>query len=189
MAQGSATDDKPQPSRDNQPRLALFWAPVAGIVAALLAIPPFWKDLRDILFDPEQADLPACTAQPFPVKVDAPTQVGNSFDYALSFQCPPAKGEQYEVVFKALNVGDPPHPVYHCKHTYKDVKPGTNDVRKEQFDNASEIGSVREVYVVSMPVNEAHKCSVNVNPRGGGVNHPPSTRVVSNTVTITRGWK
>jgi hypothetical protein len=181
----SAGDTPPRTGR--QSRFAP-WVPAAGVVgaaAAVLAIPGFLGWVTGP-FHGDPPPPPACAEGPSSAaKVEANSAIGETFNYTVRIKCPPAAGHQYVAIFKLSNLGAPPHPVYYCKQKYEDVKADTSDTQRESVKGP--VGSVREIYVVQIAINESDRC----NPDGldnEGVLEPPSTAVVSNTVTVTRRW-
>lgn len=186
MAQETSNDAGHSPSAKPPQKAALvvLIATLIGSGAAVLAIPGAMDTVKKVV-GLEQSP-PGCAAGgTSSVAVETEPTVGSKLNYSIRIKCPAPDGNHYTTIFELPAEGSPPHPVYYCKETYKDVKPDTVQSHTEPIKG--KIGSVRHVYVVLVPDSESDRCT----PDGSdfeGVTHPPSTTRVSNAVVVTRTW-
>jgi hypothetical protein len=161
----------------------VFWTFVVGSIGVLVAVIAFGRDLLDLTINDERP----CPEDPQRATVEAPAQVGPRYEYTVTFQCPPPKGEQYYLVTEVLDVGAPvKHSVYFLKKVYIDVGRGDADQRMGDASKA-DLNSQRRIYIIRTTPKNAAKFGIN-KVRDDGVLELPSSALASNIASVSRRW-
>ncbi|MEU7553909.1 hypothetical protein AB0B01_16445 [Streptomyces sp. NPDC044571] len=121
------------------------------------------------------------------VNLEAPTDVGPTYDLIVTASCPPVSGEKYYLIAALADVGRPgtEHPLY-CRAGRLDGKVGTQAY--EQDLHKATVGSARTVYVLSVNAQEERELISNTTEGKCTMQLPDNADKVSGSIRVKRGW-
>ncbi|OLZ62152.1 hypothetical protein AV521_42830 [Streptomyces sp. IMTB 2501] len=123
------------------------------------------------------------------VRLDAPSQVGGTFETTAKLMCPPPTGTKYYLISQMDGVGKKgtEHPVY-CPRDPIGPEAEKKTYTSERDVHTSPVGSTRSLYYLTVNDDQEQKLLANLHgdcawslPAGAGK--------VSNTVEVERGWQ
>ncbi|ELP64859.1 hypothetical protein ACKI1I_27095 [Streptomyces turgidiscabies] len=201
MASASTTDpeSEPEPEPDSPPRPRRWLTPltVTLCAAAIGAVATLGVPIVTEIFDDDVTPPPTPTNTETPppircndraVQINAPDQVGSTFETTTTVLCPPSKGTKYYFISQEDNVGEKgtEHSVYCPKES---ILPGeeTSSYTTKREVQRSPVGSKKSLYYLQVNAAQEQELFTNLVDTCAW-KLPLDARPISNTVTIQRLW-
>ncbi|MFI1769598.1 hypothetical protein ACH41H_47470 [Streptomyces sp. NPDC020800] len=123
------------------------------------------------------------------VQLDAPSQVGGTYETTAKLMCPPPTGTKYYLISEMDNVGakGTEHPIF-CPRDPIGAEAEKKTYTSERDVHNSPVGSTRSLYYLGVNDDQEQQLLANLHDDcAWGL--PAGASKVSNTVEVKRGWQ